>query len=63
MLLLSHNPLDPIEYTCIILNFAIFAQYILHDNKMLHYMKYTLYKLEKTRIALKYLWLIDLKLY
>ncbi len=38
------------------------AQYILHDDKMLHYMGYALYKLENTKIAFKHHQPIDSKL-
>lgn len=38
------------------------ARYVLHDNKTLRYIEYVLYLLEKTMIAFKNYWPIDLKL-
>lgn len=51
------------QYTQTILKFTILAQYILYNNKTLCYMKYTLYKLEKSKIVYEYHWSINLKLY
>ncbi len=39
------------------------AQYVLHDEKMLCYLKYTLYRLKKTKIAFKQYLSINSKLY
>ena len=38
------------------------AQYVLHDDKMLHYMEHALYKLEKTKTAFEHHWPINSKL-
>lgn len=53
MLLLIYDALKIIQYACVILNFIILAQYILHDNKTLCYIDHKLYKLEKIKIAFK----------
>ena len=63
MLLLIYDAPEAIQYARAILDFTILAQYILHDNKMLHYIKHTLYKLEKTKIAFEDHRPIDSKLY
>ena len=57
------NTPKAIQYSRAILNFTILAQYVLHDDKTLWYMKYALYRLEKTKIAFEYHWPIDAKLY
>ena len=38
------------------------AQYVSYDNETLWYIEHALYRLEKTKIAFKYHWPIDLKL-
>ena len=61
-LLLIHNTPEAIQYTRAILNFIILAQYVLHDNKTLHYMEYALYRLNKIKIAFEHHRPIDSKL-
>ena len=54
ILLLIHDTPEAIQYAQLILDFIMLAQYILHDNKLLRYMEYALYKLEKTKIAFEH---------
>ncbi len=61
--LLIYDTPEAIQYAWAIFHFTILGQYILHDDKMLRYMEYALYKLEKTKIAFEYHWPIDPKLY
>lgn len=42
-----YDTLNIIQYTWAILNFTILAQYILYNNKIISYIKYILYNLEK----------------
>ena len=63
MLLAIYNTLETIQCTQAILNFIILAQYILHDNKTICYIKYALYRLENTKITFEYHRSIDCKLY
>lgn len=43
-----HNTTKVIQYTQAILDFIIFAQYVLQDKEILHYTGYKFYRLEKT---------------
>lgn len=52
-----------IHYIYTILNFTMFAQYLLHNNKTLFYIKYPLDKLDKTKIAFENLYPINVKLF
>lgn len=52
-----------IHYTRTIFDFIILAQYLLHSNKILFYMKHALYKLDKTKIAFENHYSIDTKLF
>ncbi len=63
MLLLIHNASEAIQYAQVILDFTILAQYVLYNDKTLWYMKHTLYRLEKTKIAVEHHWPINPKLY
>ncbi len=62
MPLLIYNTPEAIQYAQIILDFTMFALYVLYDDKMLQYIKYVLYKLEKTNIAFENYRPIDPKL-
>lgn len=63
ILLLIHDVPKAIQYIGTILNFIILAQYISHNKKKLCYIEYVLYRLENIKIAFKYYWSIDSKLY
>ena len=52
--LLIYDAPKAIQYAQAILDFTILAHYVLHDDKTLCYMKHTLYKLEKIKIAFEY---------
>ena len=54
MPLLIHDAPKPIQCIQTILNFTIPAQYILHDNKTLHYLEHALYKWENTKIVFEH---------
>ena len=54
MPLLIQNALEAIQYAQIILNFIVFAQYILYNDKTLRYIDYALYKLEKGKIVFEH---------
>lgn len=62
MLLLIHYILEAIQYVRNILNIIIIAQYILHDEETLCYIKYILYRLEKTKILLEQHQFLNFKL-
>ena len=49
--LLMQNILKSIYYANVILNFTMFAWYLLHNNEILLYMKHILYRLNKIKIA------------
>lgn len=61
--LFNHIAPKTIQYAQAILDFTMLTQYALHDNKTLSYIKYTLYRLEKIKIAFEQYRLIDAKLY
>ena len=63
MLLLIYDAPKAIQYVWTILDFTMLTPYILYDNKMLYYIEHALYRLEKIKIAFKYYWPIDSKLY
>ena len=63
MPLLIHDAPEGIQFAQAILDFIMLAQYVLHDNKMLHYIEHALYRLKKTKIAFEHYWPIDSKLY
>lgn len=50
-LLLIHNNPKAIHCVCAILDFMMLAHYMLYNDKTLAYMKYILYKLEKTKMV------------
>ena len=52
-LLLIQDILKTIHCTRTILDFTMLAQYLLHDNERLFYTNYTLYRLDKIKIAFK----------
>ena len=54
LLLLIYDVQETIQYTRIILDFIMLIQYILYDDEILRYIKYALYKLEKTKIPFEY---------
>ena len=60
--LLIHDAVETIQYAQTILDFTMLAQYVLHNNETLHYMKHALYRLEKRKITFKYYWPINSKL-
>ncbi len=51
MPLLIYDASEAIQYTWIILDFIILAQYVLHNEEMVRYTEHALYRLEKTKIA------------
>ena len=51
--LLIYDTLEAIQYTQVILDFTMLAQYISHNKETLRYMEYVLYKLEKTKIVIE----------
>lgn len=51
ILLLIHDVVEIIQYAQAILDFIIVAQYVLHNEETLRYIKHALYKLEKTKIV------------
>lgn len=53
MLLPIQDASEVIQYAQVILDFTIFAQYVLYDEETLRYMKHALYKLKKTKILFK----------
>ena len=61
--LLIQNAPEAIQCARAILDFTMLAQYVSHDDETLRYMEHALYRLKKTKIAFKYHWPIDLKLY
>ena len=61
MLLLIYDAPEVIQSTRAILDFIILAQYVLHDEETLRYIKHALYRLEKTKIAFEQYWPIDSK--
>ena len=61
--LLIHNTPEAIQYSWVILDFIMLAQYISHDNKMLRYIEYVLYRLKKTNIAFEHHRQTNYKLY
>lgn len=61
-LLLIYDTLEAIQYAGAIFDFTMLVKYISYDNKILRYIKYALYRLEKIIIAFEYSWLIDVKL-
>ena len=63
MLLLLHDVSKSIQCARAILDFTILASYVSHNEETLRYIKYALYRLEKTKIAFEQYWLIDFKLY
>ncbi len=54
MSLLIFNAPEAIQYVWTILDFTILAQYILHDNEILRYIKHILYRLQNTKIAFEH---------
>ena len=61
-LLLIHDAPEAIQYARAILDFIMLAQYVLHNNKTLCYIKHALYRLEKTKISFEHHRPIDSKL-
>ena len=61
--LLIYDTIEIIQCARVILDFTMLAQYILHDEKMLHYIKHALYRLKKTTIVFEQYWPTNFKLY
>ena len=61
-LLIQDTP-KAIYYICAIFYFTILAQYLLYNNKKLFYIKYTLYRFDKIKIAFKKYCPIHVKLF
>ena len=62
-LLLMQDAPEAIHCARAILDFTMLAQYLLYNNKTLFYMKYALYRLDKTKIAFENHCPIDVKLF
>ena len=60
--LLIHDAPEAIQCIEAILDFAILAEYILHDKELLCYMEHVIFSLEKIKEAFEQHWLIDSKL-
>lgn len=52
LILQIHEVPEATQYTQTILNFILLPQYILHNEKTLRYIEYTLYKLEREKYHL-----------
>lgn len=63
MALLIHNTLKVIQYTQVILDFIILAQYLFFNEKIFYYIEHALDWLENNKIAFEYYEPINLKLY
>ena len=53
-LLLVYDAPEAIQYAQAILDFTMLAQYVLHNDKTLCYIKHALYKLENTKILFEH---------
>lgn len=62
MPLLIYDTPEKIHYTQTILDFIMLAVYVLHNQKMLRYIEYILYRCEKTKITFEQYQFIDSKL-
>ena len=62
MLLLIYDTPKTIQYAQAILDFIMLGHYISNTKEMLRYIEYTLYGLEKTKIAFEQYQFIDSKL-
>ncbi len=58
MLLSSKEP-GAIHYTWVIVDFILIAQYKTHDEETLYYLDHALYRIDKTKIVFKVLYLVD----
>lgn len=54
---------ETIYYTCVILDFTLFTQYLLYDKTLLFYIDHVLYKFNKTKILFMNHYLIIAKLF
>ena len=59
---LIYDALEAIQYTCVIYDFTILAQYVLYDNETLRYIEHALCRMEKTIIAFEHHRLINFML-